>query len=67
MKLSWNDAPEWAQYLAMDSNGAWYWYSHKPTVEDGDYVWYFVDGRYKRADSDWKESLESRPEPEVSV
>lgn len=30
MKPSWDDAPEWAQWLAMDDSGAWFWYEEKP-------------------------------------
>lgn len=67
MKPSWNDAPKWAQYLAMDGDCEWYWYASKPSIASIDYVWYCDDCQYERADSDWKESLESRPEPEASV
>lgn len=31
MKPDWKDAPEWAQWLAMDADGAWYWYEKHPT------------------------------------
>jgi len=30
MKPDWKDAPAWAQFVAMDSNGEWYWHEHKP-------------------------------------
>jgi hypothetical protein len=26
MKPSWNDAPKWAKWLAMDQDGTWCWY-----------------------------------------
>lgn len=29
-KPDWKDAPEWAQWLAMDEDGSWYWYAGKP-------------------------------------
>lgn len=29
-KPSWDTAPEWANWLAMDGNGEWYWYESKP-------------------------------------
>lgn len=32
MKPDWSDAPEWANYLAMDNNGDWYWYEEKPEI-----------------------------------
>jgi hypothetical protein len=39
MKPSWNDAPEWANWLAMDDNGNWYWYSAEPSYDFGDGLW----------------------------
>lgn len=30
MKPSWDDAPEWASYLAMDDGGEWYWHEEMP-------------------------------------
>lgn len=29
-KPSWSDAPEWAQWLAMDDDGTWYWFEDEP-------------------------------------
>jgi len=26
----WDDAPDWARYLAQDANGTWWWYAEKP-------------------------------------
>lgn len=36
-KPDWNDAPEWANYLAMDNTGIWYWHELEPEQEYG--VW----------------------------
>jgi len=33
MKPSWNDAPDWANWLAMQPTGDWYWYMTEPFVE----------------------------------
>jgi len=33
MKPEWKDAPEWANYLAMDDDGSWYWFEHMPLWE----------------------------------
>ena len=30
-KPSWDDAPEWGEWLAQDDSGEWYWYASKPT------------------------------------
>ena len=27
---SWKDAPEWANWVAQDRNGDWFWYEHEP-------------------------------------
>ena len=32
MKPSWKDAPEWAQWLAMDKAGNWFWFQREPEV-----------------------------------
>lgn len=26
----WKDAPEWAQWLACDADGTWYWFEDRP-------------------------------------
>lgn len=33
MKPSWKDAPEWAKWVAMDSDGVWMWFEFKPYKE----------------------------------
>jgi len=33
MKPDWKDAPAWAQFLAMDPDGRWFWFDSKP-------IWY---------------------------
>lgn len=63
MKPDWKDAPEWANYLAKDANGVWFWYATRPLIEGSDSVWSY-GGTYKRAcvpDGSWKDSLERRP------
>jgi len=29
-KPSWKNAPEWANYLAMDKDNDWYWHAFEP-------------------------------------
>ena len=29
-KPDWKGAPEWANYLAQDMNGVWYWFEFEP-------------------------------------
>lgn len=32
MKPDWKDAPEWANWLAMDKTGEWWWYENEPML-----------------------------------
>ena len=43
MKPDWKDAPEWANYFAMDPDGRWYWFENEPEFTDQE--WY-ADGKY---------------------
>ena len=66
MKPSWKDAPEWAQYLALDTlGGDWYWYQERPAR----YVkfWLPILGKYCFACKDngrtvYEVLIEKRPE-----
>jgi len=69
-KPSWEIAPKWANWLAQDSNGSWFWYEHKPHTGigwiDNAGVYGPDTGKWKRASDDkpnenWKETLEKRP------
>lgn len=64
---SWDDAPEWAEYLSQDKSGQWYWYQF-PVEIDGD--WWVeqegFDGNMQEIHKsspreDWNTSLQSRP------
>lgn len=62
-KPSWDSAPNWAKYLAMDSDGKWWWYEKKPTKETFSFD---SDGRAARASvrkfyEQWGSTLEKRP------
>ena len=34
---SWDDAPEWARFLAQDGTGNWYWWEIEPRWTGTDY------------------------------
>lgn len=34
---SWRDAPVWAEWLAMDSDGRWHWFASMPGFRNGDW------------------------------
>ena len=38
MKPDWKDAPEWANWLAMDDFGAWCWHEEKPWWRHDEWV-----------------------------
>jgi len=39
MKPSWDDAPEWANWLAQDEDGSWWWYGAKPEWNPDGFWW----------------------------
>lgn len=61
MKPDWKDAPEWAQWLAMDSDGYWYWYSHEPYVITEGWVNDISNIAYAGCSKPWHLSLTGRP------
>ena len=77
MKPSWSDAPEWANWLAKDESGEWYWYENEPTRlvpvfgGEGNIIGYELNpdskwgakGRYQLVEDDiyWQSTLEQRP------
>jgi hypothetical protein len=67
MKPDWKDAPEWAQHLAMDENGTWYWFSREPRIDEhpifGGLKWdSSLPGKCEEAIvPGWRDTLEKRP------
>jgi len=69
-KLNWNDAPEWAEWLAQDARGGWYWYKNKPFINEDINMWNVNDPNWQRVNwcepnPNWRNTLESRSEPQV--
>lgn len=60
-KPSWQDAPTWARYLAMDRNGMWLWFECKPTASPSHGEWRQNSGRCEPCVR-WTATLETRPE-----
>ena len=59
----WSNAPDWANWLAMDSEGEWHWYENKPEKEF--VFWLPTGGRFAfiKTDTDnWESSLQQRPQ-----
>lgn len=68
-KPSWDYAPEQARHLAQGKNGVWFWHDIKP--DPGEEFWvpargarFTMPASYGPVIGDWRDTLESRPEPE---
>ena len=67
-KPSWKkDAPEWAEWLAQDEDGEWWFFSAKPKVQSasfGEQCSDIIAGYAKKGETlgDWRDTLEKRPE-----
>ena len=72
---NWDDAPDWANWLAQNLDGAWHWFKDKPLtgIHDGWANGYF--GYKERRNSpylevnSWQQTLQQRtkPTPQVEV
>lgn len=69
IKPAWDEAPEWANWLAMDCDGWWIWYKNEPEWSDSFDAW-LHEGQWKIAGSNGlddqglhfaSETLERRP------
>lgn len=64
LKPDWKDAPKWAQWLAQDEDGAWWWYEGQPIAfNNGWCPIKGADGDVQLAQvKNWRETLEARPD-----
>lgn len=61
-KPSWDDAPEWANFLVQDEDLTWWWFSEEPYSDDGE--WRATEGMATRAhayNDEWRTQIEHRP------
>jgi hypothetical protein len=63
-KPEWKDAPNYAEYLAQNYDGSWYWYSRKPINRNQ--KWEKQISSHESSEpsikiKDWKNTIESRP------
>jgi hypothetical protein len=63
IKPKWEDAPGWAEYLAMDLDGQWFWYESKPVKK---LSFWDAQPNTKTASPKstvvWTDTIETRPE-----
>lgn len=70
MKPTWDNAPEWANWLGQSDTGIWRWFEHEPVMKFSSFI---VNKRLKvkwnrtqwagrtAVEGDWWETLEQRP------
>ena len=39
MKPDWDSAPEWAEYMAIDEDGSWWWFEKEPEWKEMFGMW----------------------------
>lgn len=62
MKPDWKDAPDWANYLAMDDDGIWVWYDERPRFATESGRWVSEGQEYTpRNPGEASKSLQERP------
>lgn len=65
MKPSWDDAPSWAQWLAMDGDGTWFWFEEQPYFLAVEGEWVCDAGNFswtpKGPATNPEDTLERRP------
>ena len=40
MPQTWDNAPRWANWLAMDADGRWHWFENEPTQQP--FYWHAI-------------------------
>ena len=60
-KPSWENAPEWAQWLAQDADGEWCWFRHRPLKDSGMHIWNNNVSLAVKGEMQWQRSGESAP------
>jgi hypothetical protein len=60
-KPSWADAPDWANYLAMDADGEWHWFDERPRHEVNSWEHSFSRREFAGESLNWRQTLEEKP------
>jgi hypothetical protein len=59
----WSEAPEWARFWALDSDGGAWWYERRPDAGSGNFGNGGTRDRDTNACPNWRETLQERPAP----
>jgi len=60
-KANWDGAPSWANYVAMDQDGDWWWFEEKPVAENSCWCNKGAGRAEFISSEDWVATLEQRP------
>ena len=69
----WSEAPPWANWIAQDKGGSWYWYRNQPVKIDKGFGTFhrelsterqFQIAKTSHQSKNWASTLEKRPENE---
>jgi hypothetical protein len=60
-KPDWKDAPKWANYIAMDEDGTWWWFENEPHKTGNGWDYGDISRLASAEGLDWQETLERRP------
>lgn len=65
-KPDWKDAPDWANWLAQEADGQWWWFEHPVEWCSDGWAWVNTSqqGRFRKVGDppDCQDTLESRPQ-----
>jgi hypothetical protein len=70
---NWDDAPEWANWVAQDFNGAWHWFKNKPLAGNHkgwtNGYWGYKEQRNSPVleSIEWQQTLQQRPASTVGA
>ena len=64
INIPWEDAPEWAEWAAMDKDGSWWWHRERPDIFTDCWLSNYAPRHAKNINIEclgWTTSLTKRP------
>ena len=59
-KPNWNNAPEWANWVAQNRDGSWHWFEKEPEPYLG--LWVSTGKRENILELGWEKILRKKPD-----